>query len=373
MGDNGLPDGVWIDRQNTLQDFWDATAHAPWLVIDTEFLRVHTYHPKLCLIQISDGTRHALIDAQAGLDLSALTNHLSNPASISVFHACLQDAEIIHYNFGLIPRSVFDSQIAWALLGYGFQISYAAMVEKKLGITLNKSQVRSRWDRRPLSSAQLHYALSDVVHLAPIYQQLAEELEALGRLGWMYEELERILIPETWIPDPDQIWRRVKFSAGRFPADQLHVLQGLARWRELTAQKRDRARPKIIRDDALVALASTPPATWESFKRSVGDSISKKFQDELWTVLRQYQDHPPATLETIKTVSRAERLELRKKVQCLSATVREIAESLNIVPELLAPRSMLEELAQQRPNPSLLQGWRRETVGLALQSTLHAL
>ena len=361
---------TWIDQQAALQGFLERVESAPWLALDTEFLRINTYYPKLCLIQASNGTEHALIDVQAGLDLSTLVGQLRKPGRVCAVHACLQDIEIMHHDFDLIPGSVFDTQVAWALLGHGFQISYAAMVGKRLGITLDKSQVRSWWDRRPLKSEQIQYALSDVVYLGPIYQQLSEELDARGRLPWMQEEMKRVLTPSTWTPDPNQIWQRVRASDGNVPSERLHILQGLACWRELLARRRDRPRVRIASDEILVELARKPFQNRKAFERAVAGRISWRLQDKMWKALQLAEKCPPLTP---KSLSRDERSEQRRKVRILAGIARKIAKEIQVSPELLAPRIMLEELVNQEPDPILLQGWRGETVGPALIDALNAI
>ena len=361
---------TWIDQQAALQGFLERVESAPWLALDTEFLRINTYYPKLCLIQASNGTEHALIDVQAGLDLSTLVGQLRKPDRVCAVHACLQDIEIMHHDFDLIPGSVFDTQVAWALLGHGFQISYAAMVGKRLGITLDKSQVRSWWDRRPLKSEQIQYALSDVVYLGPIYQQLSEELDARGRLPWMQEEMKRVLTPSTWTPDPNQIWQRVRASDGNVPSERLHILQGLACWRELLARRRDRPRVRIASDEILVELARKPFQNRKAFERAVAGRISWRLQDKMWKALQLAEKCPPLTP---KSLSRDERSEQRRKVRILAGIARKIAKEIQVSPELLAPRIMLEELVNQEPDPILLQGWRGETVGPALIDALNAI
>lgn len=370
MGGVLTPSWTWIARQEVLLEFLGRIEDAPWLALDTEFLRIHTYYPKLCLIQISDGSEHAIIDMQAGLDLSILVERLRRPDRVSALHACFQDVEIMHHDFDLIPGNVFDTQIAWAMLGHGFQVSYANMVEERLGIALDKSQVRSWWDRRPLKPAQLQYALSDVVHLGPIYQQLAEELEAKGRLIWMQEEMRRMLTPSTWTPDPNQVWKRVRIPNGNMPSERLHVLQGLARWRELLARRQDRARVRVASDEVLVDLACTPFRDRQAFERAVAGRVSWKLQERLWKTLQLAEDCPPLSL---KSMSREERSEQRRKVRILAGVVRKVAEEIGVAPELLAPRVMVEELVRQSPDPILLQGWRGETVGPALTEALNAL
>ena len=361
---------TWIARQAALLEYLERVEGAPWLALDTEFLRIHTYYPKLCLIQISDGNEHALIDMQAGLDLSALVERLRQSDRVSVLHACLQDIEIMHHDFDLIPGNVFDTQIAWALLGHGFQISYAAMVEERLGIAVDKSQVRSWWDRRPLKPAQMQYALFDVVHLGPVYQQLTEELEAKGRLAWMQEEMNRVLTPSTWIPDPNQMWKQVRMPNGNVPGDRLHVLQGLASWRELLARRRDRARVRVASDEVLVDLACRPFRDRQAFEHAVAGRVSRKLQDKMWKTLKLAEGGSPLSL---KSLSREERSEQRRKVRILAGVARKVAGEIEVSPELLAPRVMLEELVNRNPDPILLRGWRGETVGPALTEALDAL
>ena len=361
---------TWIARQAALLEFLERIEGAPWLALDTEFLRIHTYYPKLCLIQVSDGNEHALIDMQADIDLSVLVERLRRPDRTSVLHACLQDIEIMHHDFDLIPGSVFDTQIAWALLGHGFQVSYAAMVEKRLGISLDKSQVRSWWDRRPLKPAQMQYALFDVVYLGPVYQQLSEELEAKGRLPWMQEEMQRTLTPSSWVPDPNLMWKRVRIPDGNMPSDRLHVLQGLARWRELLARRENRARVRIASDEILIDLASAPLRNQEHLDHVLAGRASWKLRNRLWKALQLAEESPPLSL---KPPSREERSEQRRKVRILAGVARKVAEEIEVSPELLAPRVMLEELVCQNPDPILLQGWRGKTVGPALTEALNAL
>ena len=370
MTKEGITEGTWIDRQDTLQAFLDAVRPAPWLTFDTEFLRTRTYYPDLCLIQISDGTQHALIDAHAGLDLTGLTEWMQRGCGTCVLHACLQDVEILHHYFSTIPEDVFDTQLAWSLLGHGYQTGYAAIVKHQLGITLDKSQVRSRWDRRPLTPAQMNYALADVTHLAPVYRQLVEQLEAHGRMAWLREEMGRMLDPSNWIPDPDQIWKRVRLSGSSVPKDRLHVLQGLARWRELTARRHNRARPRVAPDQILGDLARTPPGSRKSFNHTVSETVYHRLHDELWNALQEAQDLPPLPLPSI---GHAERTEQKRKVRLLAETTRKVAGDLQVSPELLAPRAMLESLVRQQPDPALVSGWRRQTIEPILRETLDAL
>ena len=356
---------AWIDRPDSLERFLKAVADAPWLVLDTEFMRVRSYYPQLCVIQLTDGEHFGLIDACANLDLQALVTCLREPRPIAL-HACLQDVEALHHDFDLIPSEVFDTQIAWSLLGQGFQIGFSSAVEQKFGVTLDKSLVRSRWDRRPLSNAQLQYALSDVLHLTPLYESLRDELEARGRTAWMHEEMQRILVPQTWTVEPSDAWKRVR-GAQRLDGKQKGCLRELAAWREWTARKRDLARVFVISDDVLLALAKEPDMKRKEFDQLV----SRKLQRKLWQTLQQARNAPPTPASPHQ--NQKQRREMGQQLQALAEIVRIVAADLKINPELLANRTMLEELLTKQPQATVLKGWRRNCVGNTLLGTLNGL
>src|SRR3712207_2772655 len=167
----------------------------PFIAVDTEFMRETTYWPKLCLIQVAGPDEAAVIDPLAeGLDLAPLLNLLRDETLMKVFHAGRQDIEIFN-NLGVIPAPVFDTQIAAMAAGYGEQIAYDALVRQMLKVDIDKSSRFTDWARRPLSAAQLSYALADVVHLAEAFPKLRERLEKKGRLAWVAEEMKDLIDP----------------------------------------------------------------------------------------------------------------------------------------------------------------------------------
>ncbi|MBV9510372.1 MAG: ribonuclease D, partial [Caulobacteraceae bacterium] len=170
-----------------LAAFCDRITGASFIAVDTEFMRETTYWPKLCLVQVAAADIAANIDPLAeGLDLGPLLKLLADPTIVKVFHASRQDVEIFN-NLGVIPRPLFDTQIAAMAAGFGEQIAYDALVRQMLKIDLDKSSRFTDWARRPLSDAQLAYALADVTHLAAFYPLLRDRLEKTGRLTWVNE------------------------------------------------------------------------------------------------------------------------------------------------------------------------------------------
>src|SRR5690349_17033456 len=181
----------------------------PWLAVDTEFVREDTYFAQLCLLQLSDGRNQVCVDALA-VDLAPLFAFLHQPGAIKVFHSAGQDLELFVQRGGDCPRPLFDTQIAAALLGHGEQLGYAALVERRLGLKVDKSLSRTDWSQRPLPEAALAYAADDVRHLAVLYPALREELEQRGRLSWLEAECARATDAARYRPDPASAWRGVK-------------------------------------------------------------------------------------------------------------------------------------------------------------------
>src|ERR1043166_7292938 len=166
-------------------------ARPPYVTVDTEFLRESTYFPILCVIQMASPDEAVVIDAQApGMDLKPFFELMANEAVLKVFHAGRQDIEIVWHRAGLIPHPVFDTQVAAMVLGYGDSISYDKLVQRITGDALDKSHRFTDWARRPLSEAQIAYAVSDVSHLRDVYLTLSADLAKRGRSDWVQEEMD---------------------------------------------------------------------------------------------------------------------------------------------------------------------------------------
>jgi ribonuclease D len=337
---------------------------APWLALDTEFLREDTYYPKLCLIQVGDGRDNLCIDALAlgAAGLRPLLDLLRDSPVPKVFHAASQDLEIFVQMEGRTPQPLFDSQIAAALLGYGDQLGYASLVEKLLGVKLDKSLTRTDWSRRPLSAAELAYAAYDVLYLGEIYPRLRQELEARGRLAWLEEDCARLADPARYANPPAEAWRRLKGLA-RLPAPAQRAAAALASWREQVAQERNRPRKWILDDEPLYRLAERRPQDLGQIEK-LGVLPPKTLDRHGETLLQVLAvaagDSTPLALEE-PPLDDAQKARLKKLLERL----RGLGESLGIPPTLLAPRSDAEALLRQgaAADVPLLRGWRREVAG----------
>ena len=360
-----------ITRADALAARIEGWQQRPWLALDTEFLREDTYHPILCLVQVGDGESDVCIDTLAlGQDaLKPLWSLLGNPSITKVLHAPSQDLEIF-VRFGDDPVTpLFDTQIAAALLGHGDQLGYAALVDKMLGIKLDKSLTRTDWSRRPLTGPELAYAAADVRHLSEIHPQLREALAAQGRLAWLHEDCSRLADPVRYRNPPDEAWKRLK-GLGRMAADAQPVAVALAGWRERIAQERDRPRKWILDDDALYRIAERAPRDLDALAalKVLPAKTIERHGEALTALVAAAQSAPAGPVLLDEQLSDGQKVLLKRLQECL----RGIAEARNLPVSLIAPRADLEALVRfgAVADATVLQGWRRELAGDALLALL---
>src|SRR6266567_3757594 len=254
-------------------------AKHPYVTIDTEFLRESTYYPILCVMQMASPDEALVVDALAPeIDLAPFFALMADESVLKIFHAGRQDIEIIWHRAGLIPHPVFDTQIAAMVLGYGDSVSYEQLVQRITGDYLDKSHRFTDWSRRPLSKAQIAYAISDVTHLRDIYLALSADLAKRGRIEWVNEEMEILTSPDTYRAEPERAWQRVRTRARK--PKELAVLMEVAAWREREAQSRDVPRGRVLKDDALGDIAVQAPTSME--KLAALRSLPRGFERSKW-------------------------------------------------------------------------------------------
>ncbi len=339
-------------------------ARHPFVTVDTEFLRETTYYPLLCVAQIASPDEAFVIDALApGIDLGPLFDLLTNEKVVKVFHAARQDIEIVWNMAKKIPHPIFDSQVAAMVLGYGDSISYDQLVQRITGDMLDKSHRFTDWTRRPLSDAQLTYAVSDVTHLRDIYLKLSADLEKRGRLNWVEAEMGVLTSPETYRMEPEKAWERLK-NRVRKPKE-LAVLIEVAAWREREAQTRDVPRSRVLKDDVLGDIAVQAPSTVEKLGQL--RSLPKGFERSRWgeaiveAIARGIARDP-------KTLPRLDRFRPAPNgaatVELLKVLLRMTAESNGVAAKVIATADELDRIAadDDADVPSL-KGWRRELFG----------
>ena len=349
-----------------------------FVTVDTEFLRETTFWPKLCVIQVASVDEAIIIDALAeGLDLAPFFALMGNEKLKKVFHAGRQDIEIVWHLAEIIPHPVFDTQVAAMVLGYGDSISYDQLVQRITGHAIDKSSRFTDWSRRPLSQAQLTYAVADVTHLRDVYKKLMEDLESRGRADWMGEEMNILTSPSTYRQDPETAYERLK-SRVRKPRE-LAVLAEVAAWREREAQARDLPRGRIIKDEVIGEIAVQQPQTAE--KLAELRSLPKGFERSRYgeAVLEAVKKGVARDPKTLPRIERDKPLPngAAATVELLKVLLRMTAEQNAVAAKVIATTDDLERIAvdDEAPVPAL-SGWRRELFGeraLALKAGRLAL
>jgi ribonuclease D len=356
-----------MDLINTTRDLAEACgrlARHPFVTVDTEFLRETTYYPLLCVAQIASPDEAIVIDTLAeGLDLKPFYDLMADERVLKVFHAARQDIEIVWHQANLIPHPIFDTQVAAMVLGYGDSISYDQLVQRITGDTLDKSHRFTDWSRRPLSPAQVKYAISDVTHLRNVFVALDADLQKRGRADWVGEEMEVLTSPDTYRADPETAWERLKTRVRK--PKELAVLMEVAAWREREAQTRDVPRGRVLKDDVLGEIATQAPTTVERLAglRALprGFERSRWGQDILQAVARGLERDP-------KTLPHIERPRGggngAASVELLKVLLRMTAERHAVAAKVIATIDELERIAaDDHADVPALHGWRRELFG----------
>ena len=342
-------------------------ADAPFVTVDTEFMRESTYYPELCLIQIADTNEAAAIDPMApGLDLKPLLDLLvDNEDVLKVFHAGGQDIEIVYNLTGKTPHPLFDTQVAAMALGQGEQIGYSNLVDSWLGISVDKGARFTDWSRRPLDPRQIDYAIGDVTHLAAIFPKMLERLKKTGRGDWLDQEMERLADPSNYANDPDQAWKRVRVSSRK--PDVLGRLKALAKWRELEAQAKDLPRGRIVKDETLGDLAGHSPRKQADLAKVRGLSASWAANDIGARMMAVLDAAKPLSDDELPP--RDDRKPGLGKEGALVADLLKLllkirSRDIDVASKLLARSEELEALAVGvRTGLPMLQGWRYDQFG----------
>jgi ribonuclease D len=353
-----------ITTTEALREFCAGLAAEPFITVDTEFMRETTYWPKLCLIQAASPTSAAIIDPLAeGLDLEPFLALMRDESILKVFHAARQDVEIF-VKLGAMPKPMFDTQVAAMAAGFGDQVSYEALVRQMLRQEVDKGSRFTDWARRPLSEAQLVYALGDVTHLAALYPKLRDRLQKDGRLDWVMAEMEDLTDPALYDTDPEKAWKRLKPK--KFSAKYLAPFIATAVWRERAAQERDQPRGRILKDEAIDEIAAQAPTDPDAFNRL--RSVPKGFGAsrlglELSAELKRVMADPEAHAPKLERPAHNQPAP-PSVVELLKVLLKAKSDNAGVATKLIANVADLEKIAlSDDADVDALMGWRRQLFG----------
>lgn len=352
---------VMVESAAQLEDAVKDWLGCEVLGIDTEFVRERTWRADLGLVQLSDGKTVWLVDPLKTGPLHPMKSLFDQAETVKILHAPSEDLDVLLYTTGAVPRPLFDTQIACAMLGQSLQLGYHTTVEWLLDITIDKGETRSNWCKRPLRPAQLHYAALDVCLLPMMHRQLRSQLQDLGRDDWLAEDCERSLQKALTPADPAQSWKRINGHT-RLDGVSLAILQSLATWRDHQATRRNLARGFVIKDTALMTIANQQPRNLEALSaldvwhpnaiQRHGASMIVSINN----ILQQGLTAEP--VETLRPGHRMLMSDMRKSVQRKS-------DELSVEPALLASKRELESLiltAEDQPLPERFLGWRKDII-----------
>lgn len=364
----------WIADNQQLAALCNELQATTSLAIDTEFMRTNTYFPKLALIQLSDGEQCWLIDVLAIDQFAPLKVLLEAPQRVLIFHAPGEDFEVLDHALSIVPRNIFDTQIAAGLVNIGYSMGYARLVAHVFDIELGKEDTRSDWMVRPLSNRQKLYAADDVLYLHRLYKILSDQLVEQQRQSWFDEEMLGLLEIAAQRKKIADYYLRIK-GAWRLQGRSLAVLKRLCDWRETTARTLDKPRSHIVKDNVLLELANSMPTSMGQLHR-IDDwysrSVKRFGEDVLQQIADVDHDNIPEGLP--QPLSRS----VADVMKTMRAKLNEVAEAQGIPKELMCSKKELESILRtvvegncQWPT-RLTDGWRVAMVTPALQSVIDS-
>lgn len=372
------PDFLYIDSDRAMLDLVSRLEGPGGIAIDTEADSLHHYFEKVCLVQLSAGGEHFIVDPLSGTDLSPLLGLLARRPL--VLHGADYDIRMMRSSFGFQPEmEVFDTMLAARLLGHD-KLGLTALVERYFGVALGKAGQKSDWSRRPLSPSQLRYASDDTRYLLPLADKLRQELDELGRIEWHRETCESMVRQATVesVKDPDLVWR-IKGS-GKLAGRQLIYLKALWQWRDSEAQKLDRPPFHILGNRQLLELALQANQNLKS-ALDAGPKLHRHCRgrrlEALRNALREASKKPKS--EWPERLRRGIPLSVPKALMAsLRAECDRLAGELGIESSTLASRPAIENIALSRPSTieeiiqsGPLMRWQASLLAPAMLKILH--
>ena len=369
------PEPVWINNNQSLEDYCQRWSSLDAIALDTEFIRTDTFYPQPGLIQVGTGTDIFLIDPLAIDHWEPLARLFENSSVVKVLHACSEDLEVFKLLTETVPRPLFDTQLAAAFANLGFSLGYQALLKHVLNIDLPKDETRSNWRQRPLTDAQVRYASLDVAHLLEIYEHLDQLLAPTPKKPWLEDECLALTL--NVLPfDPENAWKDVK-RGWQLRPQQLAVLKALCHFREVASRSQDVPRNRVIPKGSLWPLARFQPKAMNALREipEMRSSIIRNHGEQILDIIRSSSQVPEAQRpEKLPPPLPKNAKDWGKRIKTLMS---QLADELQLPLELLMPGKLTSPLLRswlengQFILPDTLTGWRRDTIGIPLIQQLN--
>ena len=357
-----------IQTEAELRDLVERAKAAPRVAIDTEFVWERTFYPKLGIVQLGFSEREGyLIDAVALPDLPHLGELLHSRRTEKILHDAQQDLAILARITGVVPRHIFDTRRAAGFAALPATASLLSLLRDVLNVEIPKTEQRSNWLHRPLSSTQIAYALNDVRFLFQLRDVLLVRATELGNLEFLQEELLTFDDPDyTREFSPLEVFHRLK--SGRLRGNAPAVLLELVRWREDVARLRDIPRAHVLRDGDLLSIARKQPANAREIALIEGmpRSASTRYREGILEAIRRGREDAEV-IEPAPAGTRRLTSEFKRKVADRLASIRKAADAAGIDPGLIATKADVVQLVSMENDlfggkPAIMQGWRKRFV-----------
>lgn len=359
---------VLIEDETALRSFYETNKDIEWLAFDTEFVGEKRYHTRLCLIQITTVNGAYLIDPFPVEDLQPFLTLIEDDRIIKITHAGDNDYRLLNNAYGTVPKNIFDTQIAAGFVGYRYPISFQALVEGELDISLKKGYAVADWESRPFQQRQLSYALDDVLPLFDLWQKLRSKLETAGRLHWAEEEFTHWEQAEYYEKDPHHEVLNSNLVKSLKYKERLFLLRLLA-WRRAQAEKKNYSKEMILPGKMISHIVRSVSAGKDALKknRRIPDRITDRHGGKF---MEMYQRE--ITAEEKEVLSRLPKKGKREMSNgdniirdLLYLLFQHKAQSKGVSPSLVMPKNMLDKMKAEPELRSLITGpgWRRELLG----------
>ena len=363
-----------VQSQAELETLFARLRGVPLLAVDTEAASFHRYSDRVYLLQISSREETAVVDPLAVESLAPLAGVLADPAVEVVFHDADYDLRLLDREYGCRATNLFDTRVAAQLLNEP-GVGLAALLEKYLGVRLDKRFQRADWSARPLSPPMLEYAASDTRHLPELRDILRGQLETRGRLAWAEEEFS-LLDGIRWSsPNGEPGYLRLK-GAKALKGRELAILRELFEWREGVAQRSDRATFRVLNNEPMLTMARQPPADMAALKAipGIGGEQAERRGKEILAAVKRGLEIPERDLPRIERPPRKPfDAAFEARLERLKVARNRLATELDLAPGVLCPNGTLEAVA--RGNPATLEAlgelpelrrWQLRTIGAQL-------
>ena len=364
-----------ITTADALEKFCSENVNSEYVGFDTEFVSENCFRPLLCLIQVSTDKAYAIIDTLAIENLTVFWDWLCDGDRVTIVHAAREEFLFCFRDVAKRPANLFDIQLAAGMIGCEYPAAYGNLVNRMIGVVVDKGETRTDWRQRPLTDRQMAYALEDVVHLWPVYSKLKMKLEKLNRVNWVLDEMDQWQgALEKTVTHPQ--WRRVSGIARLKPA-QLAIVKELWIWRNKEAQRKDRTPKRVLADDLIVELArrgtSTPAQikAIRGFGNRVQASLIVGISEAIERALKMPKSDYPQRITSTKTIN------LGLLGQFLTTALNVLCRTEQISSSIVGTAQEVRDVAAMRlgilklqEKPRLLTGWRAEIVGQLIDQVL---